>query len=160
LAYDKARFRMERAARYEMSGMPDAEIAAAIGITPQGLAVMKTRQEYKDLRSQIMDGLIIDMDYELGQDIKSLKLKVATSVPAALQTLVDMVEQRKDPALAFKAAESLIKMDGRFNSVNKVEVEATVKMARRDDEAVDELIAAQAVTSVLPESTDSESSSG
>jgi hypothetical protein len=129
----------------ELAGLPDAEIAARIQLTPAGLATMKATPEYRDLRDQIREGLVADLDHELGEDIKSLKDKVKAHVPAALQVLINAALQQKDAKLAYTAAKDIIELDGRLIEPQKLEV--TTRMSKEDEAAVNEIIAAQTAVS-------------
>lgn len=121
MAWDKVQMRRERAARLECTGQfTDAEIAAAIGITPAGYAQMKMTPEYRDIIFNIKTGIISEMDAALGDDIKALREKVRNYVPVALDTIINNTIQKSDPKLAQTAAETLLAIDGRLAKVQRV----------------------------------------
>lgn len=135
MAWDKARMRMERAARFELCMVySDAEIAQMIGITPGGYAQMKMRPEYVDIRNSIKHGILQECDALIYDDIETLHDRVAQQVPGALQTIFDACQQRRDMKLAVSAAKDIIEIDNRLTAAKKIDV--TVKKQDTEDDAV------------------------
>lgn len=121
----RTRQRMETAARLESVGIPDAEIARHIHLTPAGLAQMKQRNDYKALRLQLMTGILSEMDAAISEDIGELRKRIKENVPLALQAIIDTIAQKTDPKLRLAAAESLLDRDGRFSKSTRVSVDTT-----------------------------------
>lgn len=118
----KTTFRMERAIRLELQGVPDSQIAAAIGLTPAGLATMKQGAEYQQMRMQLASGVLSEIDEETGEDFRELRRRVRSSVPLALQAIQDCLQQRLDGKLRLSAAESLLDRDGRFVKTSRTSI--------------------------------------
>lgn len=120
MAWDKTELRRMTGARLECAMIyTDAEIAAAIGLTPAGYAQMKTSPEYIAIRNAIKHGVIAETDEVLGDNIEKMRERVRDLMPAALQTLADAVMQRRDLKLAKDAALDIIKVDGRMAPVTR-----------------------------------------
>lgn len=120
MAWDKTQLRRETAARLEMTMQySDAEIAAAIGLTPGGYAQMKIQPEYIAIRNAIKHGVIAETDDVLGDNITAMRERVQNMIPASLQALADAVTQRRDLKLAATTAIDIIKIDGRMAPVSR-----------------------------------------
>lgn len=130
--------RRERAARMEVLGYSDIEIATAIGLTPAGLAMLKRSPQYQDILISVKNGFVRDMDSALGEHTELLRTRIRDHIPNAINTIIDMIQQRADKKLALTAAETLIGMDGRFAKVTRVGVptEAQGGVGTEDDAIV------------------------
>jgi hypothetical protein len=148
----RTRMRMEKAVRLEVQGVPDPEIAQAIGLTYAALASMKMQPEYKQLRVQIARGVLAQIDEEIGFDLKEMRNRLRSHVPLALQAIVDAVSQKHDGKLRLQAAEALLDRDG---SLPKVSRNVTLPddpciASSKDDEISAELV--NAVAAAIPPS--------
>lgn len=144
MPYDKALFKKEQIARYTLAGLTDAEIAERLSMTHAGVVTAKQQPEYKAIETSLRDGVLTQMDAELGEDIVAMRTKLRTYVPAALQTLIDAAQQRKDLKLAVNASEALIAMDGRMAKVSRTGVATPEQggsaISQHDNDAAQELL--------------------
>jgi hypothetical protein len=92
-------------------GFKDERIAAAVGLTPAGLAGLKQRPEYKDIEQEILAGSITAFDEAIADDIKAMRAEFSVGVPLAMRALVDGVLQRKDLKTQIEAAKELLDRD-------------------------------------------------
>lgn len=143
----KTRIRMIRASKLEALGLPDAAIASHIGLTPAGLATMKQSDEYKRLQVTSASKVLGKDDEDLAEDTEQLRSIIRESVPVALHTMADLIEQRVDPKLAFQAAESMLDRDGRFMKASRTVVNTDdnlpAYLTNKDDETVSRIAATQ-----------------
>jgi hypothetical protein len=146
----KTRIRMLRASKLEVLGVPDAIIAQHIGLTPAGLATMKQSDEYKRLQLTAATKVLSKDDEDLAEATETLRQIIRESVPTALQTMAELIEQRVDPKLAFQACESILDRDGRFMKASRTVVtpEDTLPsyMSSKDDDAVSRIVASQQIS--------------
>lgn len=153
MPYDKALFKKEQIARYTLAGLTDQEIAERLMMTHAGVVTAKQQPEYKAIETSLRDGVLTQMDAELGEDIVAMRTKLRTYVPAALQTLIDAAQQRKDLKLAVNASEALIAMDGRMAKVSRTGVATPEQggsaISQHDNDAAQELL--NALKPVTPE---------
>lgn len=123
MAWEKQEVRRYKAAYMACASVyTDAEIAAVIGLTLAGLDQMKLTPEYKEILLNIKEGVIREVDLELGHDIKAMRARIKDNLPAAVSTIIHAATQRKDLKLAVSASETLIAMDGNFAPVKRVGV--------------------------------------
>jgi hypothetical protein len=116
--------RAHRAARMSVMGFKDERIAAAIGLTPAGLAQLKQRQEYKDIEKEVLVGEISSFDEALADDIQALRQEFKVGVPLAMRALVDNVMQRKDLKAQLEAAKELLDRDPNHTFSKETRAEA------------------------------------
>ena len=107
----KHKMRMEQVARYRVAGLKDAAIASLVGLTQAGLAVLVSSPEYKELENAIFTGQISDLDRALAGKVKAIQEEARVAVPAALRTLVEACNQRRDLKTALAAAKTIIEID-------------------------------------------------
>jgi hypothetical protein len=103
--------RAHRAARMTVMGFKDERIAAAIGLTPAGLAQLKQRQEYKDIEQEVLTGSITAFDEAIASNSNDLINEFKVGVPLAMRALIDNVMQRKDLKAQLEAAKELLDRD-------------------------------------------------
>jgi hypothetical protein len=146
MAWDKNRIREEKVARLVCAGMSDADIAIAVGLTPAGLAQLKTRQTYKDIILRVKEGVVSEMDEMLTMKTEELRDYIQDNVPVALQAIVDTIQQTKDKKLRLAAAETLLAIDGKFAKVSRTGValpeQGGVGQKFNDDDAIVQTILA------------------
>lgn len=103
----RVRSKMEQIARLEVLGKKDAAIAHAFGMSAPGLAVIKARPEYRELREQILQGHLASLD----QDDAVKRLLRDEGVPEAMKSVLEIVKQRKDLRLSLQASLELLDRD-------------------------------------------------
>src|SRR5208282_3000103 len=107
----KHKMRMEQVARYRVAGCKDALIAQLVGLTQAGLAVLVAGPEYKEIETAVFTGQISDLDRALAGKVKAIQEEARIAVPAALRTLVEACNQRRDLKTALAAAKTIIEID-------------------------------------------------
>jgi hypothetical protein len=152
MANIKTRLRMEKAARLTALGLPDAEIALHIGLTPAGYATLKQSPDFRIIATQVATGVISDYDQELFDNLENVKDNIKALVPDALQAFADNVKQKVDPKLRQAAAECIMDRHGIFVKASRAqtpqETDAASFISTKDDEVATNLAAAQTSQSV------------
>jgi hypothetical protein len=140
--------RIEKAVRLESVGLADAEIARHIGLTPNGLATLKTSPEYQATRTRMLTGVISDYEEGLGEDLHYVREKVREAIPHALQVLVSALHSSEEKN-RIHAAESLLDRDGHMSKVSRIGLPAEDQGGlgtRIDPTVADGLIATLSLT--------------
>jgi hypothetical protein len=153
MAWNKTQIRREKAARLEsLSIYSDAEIAQHIGMTPAGYAMMKRSPAYQSIILNLKHGIIRDYDAMYAENTSELRKRLRASLPAALDTIIDAVQQRTNPKLAFEAAKTMIEMDGRLAPVKRIGLPteeqggAGKALSDKDKATADEIVTALTMT--------------
>lgn len=103
--------RMQRVARMEIAGVSDQAICKAENFDYPALAYLRKLHEYQELRQDLLEGHLTEMDRALAGRVDILRQEVRQAVPSALRCLVDVVNQRKDLRTALAAAGEILDRD-------------------------------------------------
>lgn len=103
--------RMQRVARMEIAGVSDSAICKAEGFDYPALKYLRSLDEFKELRQDLLEGHLTEMDRALAGRVDILRQEVRQAVPSALRCLIDVVNQRKDLRTALAAAGELLDRD-------------------------------------------------
>lgn len=118
----KVDLRMPQIARLRVQGQKDSVIAAAVGLTPAGLARILSLPEYKDIENAVLNGTVTKMDQQLAGNRAALMQEFKVGVPLAMRTLLEAVQQRRDLRTAMAAASEILDRDpDRVFAKNKAE---------------------------------------
>ena len=107
----KVDLRMPQIARLRVQGQKDSVIAAAVGLTPAGLARILSLPEYKDIEQAVLNGTVTKMDQQLAGNRAALMQEFKVGVPLAMRTLLEAVQQRRDLRTAMAAASEILDRD-------------------------------------------------
>ena len=103
--------RMQRVARMEIAGVSDQQICKAEGFDYAALKYLRSLDEFRELRQDLLEGHLTEMDKALAGRVDILRQEVRQAVPAALRCLIDTVNQRKDLRTALAAAGEILDRD-------------------------------------------------
>ena len=103
--------RMQRVARMEIAGVSDRAILAAEKIDVAQLQYLRKIPEYIELRQDLLEGHLTEMDRAIAGKVDILRQEVRQAVPSALRCLIDAVNQRKDLRTALAAAGEILDRD-------------------------------------------------
>jgi len=103
--------RMQRVARMEIAGVSDQSICKAENMDYPALKYIRALNEFKELRQDLLEGHLTEMDRALAGRVDILRQEVRQAVPSALRCLIDVVNQRKDLRTALAAAGELLDRD-------------------------------------------------
>lgn len=145
----KTQLRMESAIRIEIMNphYNDAQIAACIGLSPQGYAQMKLRPEFKILQAQIRSGFVQSLDTGVREKAESFKSKLDALVPTALENLAQAAMQKMDKNLQHKATVEILDRCGYLSKVSRIGLPTpnqggVTGLSDKDEEIADKLIEA------------------
>ena len=105
------RLRIQRVARMRVAGIKDSVIQAREGITPAAFQYLVKLPEYLEVEEAVFDGTISEMDKALAGNVDLLRHEVRTAVPAALRTVIEVANQRRDLKTALAASLELLDRD-------------------------------------------------
>ena len=103
--------RIQRVARMEISGIADRHICANENIDYPALKYLRSLAEYQEVKDNLLQGHLTEMDKAIAGKVDILRGEIRNAVPAALRTLVDVVNQRRDLRTALAAATELLDRD-------------------------------------------------
>lgn len=103
--------RMQRVARMEIAGVSDQAICKAENIDYPALQYLRKLDAFKELRQDLLEGHLTEMDRALAGRVDILRQEVRQAVPSALRCLIDTVNQRKDLRTALAAAGEILDRD-------------------------------------------------
>jgi hypothetical protein len=105
------RMRIERVARMRVAGIKDSVIQIREGITPPAFHYLVNLDEYKDKEESLFHGAISQMDQAIAGNVDLLRHEVRTAIPAALRTVIEVANQRRDLKTALAASLELLDRD-------------------------------------------------
>lgn len=94
-----------------MGGVKDAQVCQFLNISQGGLSRIVALQEYKDIEAAILNGYITKVDEALAGKVELMRAHFSVAVPAAMQTLVEAVKQRRDLRAAIAASKEILDRD-------------------------------------------------
>ena len=105
------RLRIQRVARMRVAGIKDTVIQLREGITPPAFHYLINLPEYKEVEESLFDGAISAMDRAIAGNVETLRNEVRGAVPAALRTVIEVANQRRDLKTALAASLELLDRD-------------------------------------------------
>ena len=105
------RLRIQRVARMRVAGIKDQVIQIREGITPPAFQYLIKLPEYQDVEQALFDGAISAMDKAIAGNVETLRNEVRGAVPAALRTVIEVANQRRDLKTALAASLELLDRD-------------------------------------------------
>lgn len=105
------RLRIQRVARMRVAGIKDSVIQLREGITPPAFHYLINLPEYKEVEDAVFDGQISAMDRAIAGNVETLRQEVRGAVPAALRTVIEVANQRRDLKTALAASLELLDRD-------------------------------------------------
>lgn len=119
----KVMLKIHQIARMRVRGMKDAQIAQHFQLSPQGMARLVASDEYKEVENQVLNGVITAWDQTLGADINQMRHAYKSTLPVALQALVDAALQQRDVKASIEAAKEILDRDPDKNFTKEKVVE-------------------------------------
>ncbi len=105
------RLRIQRVARMRVAGIKDQVIQIREGITAPAFQYLIKLPEYKEVEDALFDGAISAMDRAIAGNVETLRNEVRGAVPAALRTVIEVANQRRDLKTALAASLELLDRD-------------------------------------------------
>jgi hypothetical protein len=105
------RLRIQRVARMRVAGIKDSVIQLREGITAPAFHYLINLPEYKEVEEALFDGTISAMDRAIAGNVETLRHEVRSAVPAALRTVIEVANQRRDLKTALAASLELLDRD-------------------------------------------------
>jgi hypothetical protein len=93
------------------AGIKDSVIQLREGITAPAFHYLINLPEYKEVEDAVFDGTISAMDRALAGNVETLRNEVRGAVPAALRTVIEVANQRRDLKTALAASLELLDRD-------------------------------------------------
>src|SRR5882724_3018691 len=90
------RLRIQRVARMRVAGIKDQVIQLREGITAPAFLYLTKLPEYQEVEESLFDGAISAMDRAIAGNVETLRNEVRGAVPAALRTVIEVANQRRD----------------------------------------------------------------
>jgi hypothetical protein len=103
--------RIQRVARMEVVGISDRMICDNENIDHPALKYLRTLPEYQEVKEDLLQGHLTEMDKAMAGRVDILKGQVRQAVPSALRCLIDVVNQRRDLRTALAAASEILDRD-------------------------------------------------
>ena len=94
-----------------VAGIKDSVIQLREGVTPPAFHYLINLPEYKEVEDAVFDGTISKMDAALAGNVDELRREVRGAVPAALRTVIEVANQRRDLKTALAASLELLDRD-------------------------------------------------
>lgn len=105
------RLRIQRVARMRVAGIKDSVIQIREGITAPAFQYLVKLPEYIEVEESVFDGQISAMDRAIAGNVETLRNEVRGAVPAALRTVIEVANQRRDLKTALAASLELLDRD-------------------------------------------------
>jgi hypothetical protein len=105
------RLRIQRVARMRVAGIKDQVIQLREGITAPAFQYLIKLPEYIEVEEAVFDGTISAMDRAIAGNVETLRQEVRGAVPAALRTVIEVANQRRDLKTALAASLELLDRD-------------------------------------------------
>jgi hypothetical protein len=145
--HEKTIIKLQILARLELQnlGMTDAALALHLGVKTQVVTRLKRTLIYGQIKSQLLSGIMSDMDESITNNYNLNRKILKSAVPTALENLVALAAQKIDKSLQFKASQEILDREGSFTKVSRqvVTVNDINGFASEEDNSIaKELIAA------------------
>jgi len=131
------RLRIQRVARMRVAGIKDQVIQLREGITPPAFHYLINLEEYKDVEQALFDGAISAMDRAIAGNVETLRNEVRGAVPAALRTVIEVANQRRDLKTALAASLELLDRDPDRVAQRSKPSESMIDAVRLPDGVID-----------------------
>ncbi len=131
------RLRIQRVARMRVAGIKDQVIQLREGITPPAFHYLINLPEYKEVEEAIFDGTLSAMDRAIAGNVETLRNEVRGAVPAALRTVIEVANQRRDLKTALAASLELLDRDPDRVAQRSKPSELSVDAVRLPDGVID-----------------------
>jgi hypothetical protein len=105
------KLRIQRVARMRVAGIKDQVIQLREGITAPSFHYLIGLPEYKEVEDALFEGTISAMDRAIAGNVEALRTEVRGAVPAALRTVIEVANQRRDLKTALAASLELLDRD-------------------------------------------------
>lgn len=105
------RLRIQRVARMRVAGIKDQVIQLREGITAPAFQYLIRLPEYLEVEEAVFDGTLSAMDKAIAGNVETLRNEVRGAVPAALRTVIEVANQRRDLKTALAASLELLDRD-------------------------------------------------
>lgn len=105
------RLRIQRVARMRVAGIKDQVIQIREGITAPAFQYLIKLPEYIEVEEAVFDGCVSAMDKAIAGNVEALRHEVRGAVPAALRTVIEVANQRRDLKTALAASLELLDRD-------------------------------------------------
>ena len=105
------KLRIQRVARMRVAGIKDSVIQLREGITAPAFHYLIKLDEYKEVEEALFDGTMSAMDRAIAGNVEQLRHEVRGAVPAALRTVIEVANQRRDLKTALAASLELLDRD-------------------------------------------------
>jgi len=94
-----------------VAGIKDQVIQLREGITAPAFLYLTKLPEYQEVEESLFDGAISAMDRAIAGNVETLRNEVRGAVPAALRTVIEVANQRRDLKTALAASLELLDRD-------------------------------------------------
>lgn len=131
------RLRIQRVARMRVAGIKDSVIQLREGITAPAFQYLIKLPEYLEVEESVFDGQISAMDKAIAGNVEILRHEVRTAVPAALRTVIEVANQRRDLKTALAASLELLDRDPDRVAQKSKPSEVPVDGVRLSDNIID-----------------------
>jgi hypothetical protein len=131
------RLRIQRVARMRVAGIKDQVIQLREGINPPAFHYLIGLPEYKEVEESIFDGAISAMDRAIAGNVETLRQEVRGAVPAALRTVIEVANQRRDLKTALAASLELLDRDPDRVAQKSKPSEQSIEGVRLPDGVID-----------------------
>lgn len=139
----RARYRhmLEVVARYTARGFRDKEVAAMVGLKIGRLWKIRCSPEYKVIESRILTGIVSHLDDTLYEEQQRKEYMRRELVPAAINALAELVQDRSKPLTRLNAAREILDRDAALAKVTRVSatIDEASAVTAADNKAAEEL---------------------
>lgn len=92
-------------------GITDSEIARQFGLSTGGFARLIATPEYKEMETAVLSHVTTKQDAQLDGNLEALKKTFAKHIPAVMQSVLDVVMQKRDLKASLEAAKIWLDRD-------------------------------------------------
>jgi hypothetical protein len=131
------RMRIQRVARMRVAGIKDSVIQLREGVTPPAFHYLINLPEYKEVEEALFEGTISSMDRAIAGNVEALRTEVRGAVPAALRTVIEVANQRRDLKTALAASLELLDRDPDRVAQKSKPSELPIEGVRLPDNVID-----------------------
>lgn len=129
-AYCRRLFKMERIARLELEGYNDTEIGMCLGIHKVYVSRLRRTPEFIQVRTQVASGVLLNMDSDTDEAIKTSMEELRQTVPNAVLILKNtMLNSKLHPRIRMDAAKEILDREGTLAKVSKSEIKETKRFS-------------------------------
>jgi hypothetical protein len=131
------RLRIQRVARMRVAGIKDQVIQLREGITAPAFQYLIKLPEYQEVEEAVFSGTISEMDRAIAGNVEALRHEVRGAVPAALRTVIEVANQRRDLKTALAASLELLDRDPDRVAQKSKPSEIPIDGVRLPDQVID-----------------------